>query len=373
MVTPVTPDAEDESQYQPHGRITAVSKGGVHLHWFKATEGLSIVDTMYADHRAEATAAGDRSGAYHFARVHRGEAVAQATKFFEVAKLRHGDLFAWLDLETNDDGLSMNEMTTWAWEFCHTFIGLAAKEGLKTNMFIYTHYNLGPAVAEFLLAAPSYSDRNQPPKVATPWKQWDIWQFSDGKYGVPNSVNGVHGDFDSLRPGLTANDIAVSWIPKPATTPAPVQKVAYPPADTRVVRNGHTIDAISDAAITAAQKGIGAGRKFTVIKGCYLPADKASATTHCGGGVFDLRATGHHVIEIAALRGVGVIAWFRTTAEGFDVDHYHCIVPTAKNLDPEAAQQVTSFHNGHNGLLNDGKDDSPRPNPFPVFTYPPKA
>lgn len=367
MVTPVKPDGEDESQYQPHGNVTAVSRGGTHLHWFKATEGLDIVDRMYADHRAEAAAAGDRSGAYHFARVHRGQAVEQATKFFQAAKLKHGDLFAWLDLETNDDSLSPAEMTTWAWEFCHTFIGLAAKAGLKTNMFIYTHYDLGPAVAEFLLAAPSYSDWNGQPRVATPWKHWDIWQFSDGKYGVPNSVNGVHGDLDSLRPGLTANDITVSWLPR--TAPAP--GFVYPPSETRIGFTGHIINWRLKAALEAAERRW--GHEFTVIKGCFLPVDKASGSTHHGTGVCDIEIFGDPNIQVACLRAVGIVAWHRTTAQGFSEPHIHCVLEGDPGLDPEAAAQVVAYHNGHNGLANNGPDDSPRPNPIPVFTYPPKA
>lgn len=124
------------------------------------------------------------------------------------------------------------------------------------------------------------------------------------------------------------------------------------------------IDDRTQAKLRAAESRL--GFTFTIVQGSYRAGDgaAASAGTHDGGGVIDLRVwnlpariTPQEAVR--ALRLSGFIAWYRTTAQGFD-PHIHAIDYGNPALSPAAQQQVTAWRNGRNGLANNGPDDGPR-------------
>lgn len=117
------------------------------------------------------------------------------------------------------------------------------------------------------------------------------------------------------------------------------------------------------------------GFALTIVQGSYRGTGgaAASAGTHNRGGVIDIR-TWNIPAEIGVtrvvrvLRECGLIAWYRTKAQGFD-PHIHAIDHGNPELDPSAAAQVTQWRNGTNGLRSRGPDDGPR---IPVPTEVPE-
>lgn len=108
------------------------------------------------------------------------------------------------------------------------------------------------------------------------------------------------------------------------------------------------------------------GFKFTIVQGSWRGEHgaAASAGTHDRGGVGDLRTWNIPASigirkALTVLRECGLIAWYRTPAQGFDY-HIHAIDYGNPDLAPSAARQVTSWANGRNGLANNGPDDGPR-------------
>jgi len=106
---------------------------------------------------------------------------------------------------------------------------------------------------------------------------------------------------------------------------------------------------------------------LTLVQGSYRAGAgaTASAGTHDGGGVVDIRTwdlpskglTPERVV--LALRRVGFAAWYRTEAQGFD-PHIHAVAIGDKQLHPTAARQVEAYRVGRNGLASNGPDDGPR-------------
>ena len=124
------------------------------------------------------------------------------------------------------------------------------------------------------------------------------------------------------------------------------------------------VDSRTLAKLGAAERRL--GHKFVVVQGSYRAGAgaKASAGTHDRGGVIDLRtwdlpARITPQAAVRALREAGLIAWYRTKAQGFD-PHIHAIDYGNPDLAPAAARQVTAWEQGRNGLANNGPDDGPR-------------
>ncbi len=97
-----------------------------------------------------------------------------------------------------------------------------------------------------------------------------------------------------------------------------------------------------------------------LTQGSYNPGGVgASAGTHDGGGVIDIRTstmtTNGADLCVQALREVGFAAWRRTSAEGFS-PHIHAVAIGDRQLSPSAADQVQDYFNGRNGLANNGPD-----------------
>src|SRR5690606_34121913 len=82
------------------------------------------------------------------------------------------------------------------------------------------------------------------------------------------------------------------------------------------------------AKLRLAEKRL--GHTFTIVQGSWRAGDgaTASAGTHDRGGVLDLRTWNLGTITpwqaLVALRKAGLIAWYRTPAQGFD-PHIHAI------------------------------------------------
>lgn len=211
MTTPMRVDGVDISHHQAGALdLAAAKRAGVRWIIHKATEGNTYRDPLYARRRAQAKQAGIPFGAYHFARAGSGlaDAAAEARAFLAYATPAPGDLRPALDLET-DEGLSLDELRAWA----RTWIATVRK-ATGVLPIVYTPYDLGDVDDGCIIWRPRYNNTNTPPKL-----RWDVWQFSNGVYGVPNTIAGLgHVDLNTMRPGLTVDQLL---IPKPAPAPRP--------------------------------------------------------------------------------------------------------------------------------------------------------
>jgi hypothetical protein len=106
------------------------------------------------------------------------------------------------------------------------------------------------------------------------------------------------------------------------------------------------------------------GRELTIVQGSYRAGNGASASagTHDGGGVIDVRTYNLTVAERNAMiehaRMVGFAAWYRTKAQGFD-PHSHWNAIGDEDMPVSAQNQVTQYKHGLNGLASYGDDDGP--------------
>lgn len=108
------------------------------------------------------------------------------------------------------------------------------------------------------------------------------------------------------------------------------------------------------------------GHTFTIVQGSFRAGAGADASgpTHDKAGVIDLRSWDLPTRispqkAVLELRRAGLVAWYRTQAQGFD-PHFHAVDRGNPDLDPSAARQVTAWEQGRNGLASNGADDGPR-------------
>lgn len=153
----------------------------------KASQGLTVGDSLYASNRAKATAAGLLWGAYHFGTGDDG--VEQATNF--LAQL--GDpknVLMVLDYEPNPSGSTMSlararafltqvQGATGRWPGFYSGSQIKADLGSKKD----------PLLANCWFWLAQYG-----PNAVVPanWGTWTMWQYTDGNVGPqPHSVNGI--------------------------------------------------------------------------------------------------------------------------------------------------------------------------------------
>lgn len=216
MVTPKRIDGVDISHYQ-NGKIdyAKLKKAGVKWMYHKATEGETYVDPNFSKRRKEAKAAGLPFGAYHFARPNKGDAKKEAQFFIKTANPKVGDIRPALDLETSEH-LAGAALVTWADSFC-----AEVKRLTGVMPIVYTPYSLSTKLEKATFFwRPRYNNGNTPPKEA-----WDIWQFSNGVYGVPNTVAGL-GKCDLNTSKVALKDMLMPNSSSPAKPTKTVAQVA---------------------------------------------------------------------------------------------------------------------------------------------------
>lgn len=183
MTMPLPVHGVDISHHQKNINIdwTKLKNAGVQWMYHKASEGISLRDSAYLRRREQAKAAGMPFGAYHFARPSGGDARAEARFFIDVSRPMVGDLRPCLDLETREF-VSGQALVDWADAFCDEIQRL-----VKVVPVVYTPYTLSQELEDrAIFWVPRYNNRNE-----RPFRDWDIWQFSNGQLGLPNSVPGL--------------------------------------------------------------------------------------------------------------------------------------------------------------------------------------
>jgi GH25 family lysozyme M1 (1,4-beta-N-acetylmuramidase) len=189
-------DGVDISHHQD-GKLDmkAAMDAGVRWMYHKATEGGGYKDPNYEERRKQARAAGLPFGAYHFARPSgsSADATTEAALFLRTARVGAGDLRPMLDLE-DDAHVDAAELRRWT----KTFVD-AVLAGCGAKPVIYTPFDLGDVVTQgCLIWRPRYNNSNTPPVLP-----WDIWQFSNGVLGKPDSIPGFgYVDLNVMKGGV---------------------------------------------------------------------------------------------------------------------------------------------------------------------------
>jgi endonuclease/exonuclease/phosphatase family metal-dependent hydrolase len=91
---------------------------------------------------------------------------------------------------------------------------------------IYTPFDLDQDFGCMLWVA-RYSNANAVPHIPKPWTRYRMRQFSDGRFGTPNQVGGMHCDLNTLHDG---EDLAHLQIPVRPEPKPPVKTPAKPPS-----------------------------------------------------------------------------------------------------------------------------------------------
>jgi GH25 family lysozyme M1 (1,4-beta-N-acetylmuramidase) len=131
------------------------------------------------------------------------------------------------------------------------------------------------------------------------------------------------------------------------------------------------VDWKTRAALEEAERRL--GYPLTVVQGSYNPGGVgASGGTHDLGGVVDL-LPGDWQHKVRVLRELGFAAWHRPAISGLWKEHIHAVMVEHGKLSASARAQVTAYRAGRNGLVSNAADDFWRPDPLPVFRYPPRG
>lgn len=131
----------------------------------------------------------------------------------------------------------------------------------------------------------------------------------------------------------------------------------------RVVFEGKRLDASTRDRLLWARKA--SGLALVVTQGGYNAGGvAASAGTHDGGGVLDIRTRGLSLEDkkraVLVLRQAGFVAWLRTVAQGFEVEHIHAVELSSTTVSPAAQRQIDAWRKGRNGLKSNRADDGPK-------------
>jgi hypothetical protein len=113
------------------------------------------------------------------------------------------------------------------------------------------------------------------------------------------------------------------------------------------------------------EAGLIAGNLSGLIsQGCYSTAVAASAMTHAGGGVWDLKDFTPYRADLDSLLvSLGWIDFYRAPGAlgPGSAPHHHVVLNGCPHLHPQAAAQLVDARAGLNGLAGKGKSESQRP------------
>ncbi|MGE7920613.1 glycoside hydrolase family 25 protein [Viridibacillus sp. NPDC093762] len=185
----------DVSQHQGNINWTSVYESGKSFAFIKATEGATHKDTKFDFNYSEAKNAGLYVGAYHFAYPESlDDPILEADHFVDIVTKAGGcedniSLPPVLDLETNQGGLSKDQLSEWAtiWMEC-----VMEKIGVKPILYTYLDFgrnNLNELLGEFPLWYARYNV--QQPEDFAGWREWKFLQFTNSGH-----VSGIAGNVD---------------------------------------------------------------------------------------------------------------------------------------------------------------------------------
>jgi GH25 family lysozyme M1 (1,4-beta-N-acetylmuramidase) len=192
----------DVSRWQGVIDWQAVKDSGVDGAWIKVggNDAGKYTDSQAARNMSEATRLGVPFGTYYFA-------VPQVDNAREIALhavgVGHGQGKLWpaLDLESNQYGLTNEQLDRWVMEFCHEVMDLTGRDGvLYTGAYFGVgHEKVGhPSCPLWIANYGGNRPGTEPPGAWEPpvpkaWREegWSAWQFNS-----VTSVPGISGNVD---------------------------------------------------------------------------------------------------------------------------------------------------------------------------------
>ena len=191
----------DVSNFNPNVDWRAVWRGGRGFGFIKATEGLTLVNKLFAKDWAGAKAAGLVRGAYHFFRPDR-DPVAQANFFVKtVGTLSGTDLPLVMDWEVTSGRTPAEQIAA-----AQSFLNVVESATRKTPI-IYASTGFVNALgnpkqfARYPLFLAHYNVSCA--SVPAPWTTWSFWQYGIGAVaGVPGPETDAdlfNGTMDDLK------------------------------------------------------------------------------------------------------------------------------------------------------------------------------
>lgn len=177
----------DISHYQSYVDWDTLATENIQFAFVKATEGMTMVDTLFCHNWEEMKRVGIKRGAYHFFRP-TIDAEIQATNFIDMLEMSHGDLPPVLDIEVLD-GVSNLQLIagiqTWLnLVQIHTNI----KPIIYTNLNFYNRHLAGH-FTDYPTWIARYNDDREPSLADN--TDWQFWQ-----YGNRGRIKGIQGDVD---------------------------------------------------------------------------------------------------------------------------------------------------------------------------------
>jgi len=204
-VTIINRKVIDISHHNTVEDFAAVKRAGIIGVVHKATESTGYVDPNYEYRKTAFMQQGLLWGAYHFA--HPGAIDSQVDHFLAVTGI-HDDMLYALDWEVSSTGTAnMADATQFLQRLEEktgrlgvVYSGNVAKEQIKgVNVYLGNHR----------LWLAQYSTT---PKVQQSWKNWWLWQYSDGEIGPnPHGCPGVSGYVDTNSWASTDDALKEQW------------------------------------------------------------------------------------------------------------------------------------------------------------------
>ena len=199
----------DVSHYQSRIQWDKVATQKIAFSFVKASEGESLVDSLFSFNWGELARVGIKRGAYHFFRP-TVDGHQQASLYINQVVLKDGDLPPVLDVETIDNVSEkqlLKQMQTWLYSI-ETYYGI--RPIIYTNLKFYSRYLVGN-FDQYPIWIARYNKEN--PVLAN--KQWKFWQY--GNRGRIEGINGnvdlnvFHGSFEELEQlSIRYSDAALS-------------------------------------------------------------------------------------------------------------------------------------------------------------------
>jgi len=181
----------DLSHWNTVSNFDFVRRSGIYGVIHKATQGTTGCDPAFQERRQEALEAGLAFGAYHFG-TGDGSPEQQVDHFLNVAG---HDLLLALDFETNPSGASMSLGQAEAFvqgvfdrtgRYPGLYGGYALRMAIEQGGEVPRYRSI---LSRCWLWVAEYADS---PTVPALWRNWTLWQYTDGTQGPePHTVPGV--------------------------------------------------------------------------------------------------------------------------------------------------------------------------------------
>ncbi|RAP73877.1 GH25 family lysozyme [Paenibacillus montanisoli] len=184
--------AIDVSHHQGVIDWPKVRADGVLATFIKASEGTTFVDNKFATNVNGATAAGIKTGFYHYAHPENNDAKAEAAHFANTIKGFKATFPYVLDVEGDAAEVPSDQLTQWCVDWLNEVERLTGHPTMIYSGAYFAKSFLGQPLGQWPLWIAHYGV-NKPMDNDT-WDEWAVFQYSDN-----GTVNGIGGNVVDLN------------------------------------------------------------------------------------------------------------------------------------------------------------------------------